>query len=198
VRALIAVMIGGGLLLAGCSPAASTPADDPPVPVAEPAETPANPPVESTAPAEVAVSGFRLRVPAGWRQAELTPAQQGFVDARFEIPSLGDDVRLSLSTIGGGVAANIDRWVGQFSLPDGATPITETMEVDGIPVNWVDLSGEFRGMQQAPQPGWRMLGAAFDGEPRDFYIKLTGPAAAVGQIEDEFRGFVTSVRRERH
>jgi hypothetical protein len=155
-------------------------------------------PADAADPTEVTVSGFRLKVPAGWRQAELTPAQQGFVDARFEIPAHGDDVKLTLSTIGGGVDANVERWIGQFRLPDGATPVTESSEVDGIPVTWVDLTGEFSGMQQAPQGGWRMLGAALDGEPRDFYIKLTGPAAAISQIEDEFREFVKSVRLDRN
>jgi hypothetical protein len=194
VRAPTAVMICSGLWLAGCSPSSSPPAADPPIPVAVRDEAPEKPVVDPTTPAEVTVSGFRLQVPAGWRQAELTSAQQGFVDARFEIPALGDDVKLTLSTISGGVEANLERWVGQVRLPDGATPITESFEVDGIPVRWIDLSGEFTGMQQEPQAGWRMLGAAFDGEPRDFYIKLTGPAAEIGQIEAEFRGFAKSVR----
>lgn len=196
-KVLNVLPICGGLWLVGCAPSAPQPADDPPVPVAVREEPAATPDVDPAAPAEVTVSGFRLQVPAGWRQAELTPAQQGFVDARFEIPALGDDVKLTLSTIGGGVDANIERWIGQVRMPEGATPITESFEVDGIPVTWIDLSGEFSGMQQGPQAGWRMLGAAFDGEPRDFYIKLTGPSAAIGQIEDEFRGFAKSVRLER-
>jgi hypothetical protein len=134
-------------------------------------------------------------VPDGWRQAELTPAQQGFVDARFEIPAYGDDVKLTLSTIGGGVQANIERWIGQFQAPDGITPQSESFEVDGVPVTVVDLRGEFQGMGQSPQPGWRMLGAAFDGDPRDFYIKLTGPERDVAELSADFRAFVTSARR---
>jgi hypothetical protein len=194
VRTCTALSICCGLWLVGCGSSSPPPTDDPPIPVAVREEPPAKTNADPATAAEVTVSGFRLQVPAGWRQAELTPAQQGFVDARFEIPALGDDVKLTLSTIGGGVDANVERWIGQVQLPEGATPITESFEVDGIPVTWIDLSGEFRGMQQAPQAGWRMLGAAFDGEPRDFYVKLTGPAAALSQIEDEFRGFVKSVR----
>lgn len=196
-RVLIALSACCGVWLVGCGSSSPAPADDPPVPVTVREEPAAKTDVDPAAPAEVTVSGFRLQVPAGWRQAELTPAQQGFVDARFEIPALGDDVKLTLSTIGGGVDANIERWIGQVRMPEGATPITESFEVDGIPVTWIDLSGEFSGMQQTPQADWRMLGAAFAGGPRDFYIKLTGPASAVGQIEDEFRGFVKSVRLER-
>jgi len=193
----MAVAAGCGLGLVGCGSPPPPGAADPPVPVAVREEPAANSQADLASPSEVSVSGFRLQVPAGWRQAELTPAQQGFVDARFEIPALGDDVKLTLSTIGGGVDANMERWIGQVRLPEGATPITESFEVDGIPVTWIDLSGEFSGMQQAPQADWRMLGAAFAGAPRDFYIKLTGPASAIRQIEEEFRSFVKSVRLER-
>jgi len=197
VKLLIALSVGCSLGLVGCGSSSPPVSEDPPVPVAVREEPAAKSAVDPAAPSDVSVSGFRMQVPAGWRQAELTPAQQGFVDARFEIPALGDDVKLTLSTIGGGVDANIERWIGQVRLPEGATPISESFEVDGIPVTWIDLSGEFSGMQQAPQADWRMLGAAFSGAPRDFYIKLTGPASAISQVEEEFRGFVNSVRLER-
>lgn len=196
-RILSVVML---LAAAGCGASAPSDATDPPVPVAvreEPAATSAGS-SEPTAPAEATeatISGFTFKVPAGWRRAELTAAQQGFVDARFEIPKHGDDVKLTLSTISGGVQANIDRWIGQFQMAEGLAPETESVEVDGVPVTLVDLSGEFQGMGQDPQARWRMLGAAFDGDPRDFYIKLTGPAAALDELREEFRAFVTSAKR---
>jgi hypothetical protein len=185
---------------AGCGASAPTEATDPPVPVAVREEAAAQsasasestPPAEAT---EATISGFTFKVPAGWRRAELTAAQQGFVDARFEIPKHGDEVKLTLSTISGGVQANIDRWIGQFQLTDGSAPETESVEVDGVPVTLVDLRGEFQGMGQDPQAGWRMLGAAFDGDPRDFYIKLTGPEGALDELHEEFRAFVMSAKR---
>ena len=192
------VLIGFVVASSGCAPSPPQSRVDPPVPVAVANEpTAANPTEVAADSAEATISGFRFRVPHGWRQAELTPAQQGFIDARFEIPASGEDVKLTLSTISGGIQANIERWIGQFRLPDGAVPDSETLEVDGIPVTLVDLSGGFQGMGQTPQPGWRMLGAAFDGEPRDFYIKLTGPEASVGELREDFRSFVTSARRAR-
>ncbi|MBL8850895.1 MAG: hypothetical protein JNG89_14550 [Planctomycetaceae bacterium] len=187
------------LLGAGCdsTPPVST---DPPVPVAVPEQPAAESSQAAAAPSSVAteatISGFKFQVPAGWRQAELSPAQQGFVDARFEIPRHGDDVKLTLSTISGGVDANIERWIGQFQLPEGTLPDSETLEVDGIPVTLIELSGEFQGMGQEPQSGWGMLGAAYAGAPRDFYIKLTGPSAAIAELREEFRTFVTSAKRQ--
>lgn len=200
----VATVVLGCMLAStvGCAPGGASPPGDPPVPVASrETETAhagaATAGVDSSAESETEISGFRFRVPAGWKRAELTPAQQGFVDARFEFPKHGEDVKLTLSTTGGGVEANIQRWIGQFQMPEGAVPDSEQLDVDGVPVTLVDIRGEFHGMGEAPQSGRRMLGAAYAGEPRDFYIKLTGPEDAVAALEEEFRSFVTSARRVR-
>jgi hypothetical protein len=182
---------------AGCGPA--TEVEDPPVPVA-PADAPTGvaPADEGTAgnvPAEATIGGFRLSVPAGWRRAELSDAQRGFIDAKFEVPGISPEVQITLSTIGGGVDANVRRWFTQFTLPEGVPPETEAITVDDVPVTLVDLQGTYQGMGGVAQPEWRMLGAAFDGQPQQFYIKLTGPDAAVSAIEEDFRAFVKSARR---
>lgn len=170
---------------------------DPPVPVAvQESETASSDTSETGGPSTVRVSGFRLTPPAGWRQVELSPEQSGFIDARFEIDGAGDDVRLTMSTTGGGIDANIDRWIGQFRQPDGAAAQQETLDVNGMTVTWVDISGDYQGMGGPVQSGWRMLAAAFHGSPRDFYIKLTGPQEEIGNLSDSFRSLVESVRTE--
>jgi hypothetical protein len=175
-------------------------AADPPVRVASRTATEADS-IENSGdagegPHEVTIRGFRFQVPAGWKQVALSAEQQGMIDARFEIPEAGPDVKLTLSTVGGGVESNVERWLTQFDLREEPAPRPETFEVDGIQVTWVDLAGTYHGMGGEYQPGWRMLGAAFHGEPDDFYIKLTGPAATVGEISAQFRTFVESARRE--
>lgn len=197
-----------GLLLftLGCGAQDVTTPNPPPVPVAEaPATEEPSEPNAAEAPTEAhetTISGFRFTVPAGWRQVELDPSQQGFIDARFEVPAAGEDVSLTLSTVGGGVEANVARWIGQFTPPAGVEPETESLSVDGIDVTWVELQGTFKGMGgpfsgAPPQPDWMMLGAAFEGDPQDFYIKLTGPAAAVGDLKEDFRKFVESAHVQR-
>jgi hypothetical protein len=185
------------LAVSGCGPAAEV--EDPPVPVA-PSDGATRASADGEAAAsdgrgEATIGGFRLSVPEGWRRAELSDAQRGFVDARFEVPGTSPEVQITLSTIGGGVDANVSRWITQFTRPGGVEPKTEVVSVDDVPVTLVDLQGTYQGMGATAQPEWRMLGAAFDGQPRQFYIKLTGPDAAVAAIEEEFRGFVKSARR---
>lgn len=188
------------MALSGCADEATVDNEAPPVPVAE---VP-GPPEDSDAPApdepyEAVISGFRFTVPAGWQQVNLSAEQRGFVDAKFAIPTAGEEVSMTLSTVGGGVEANIDRWIGQFQMPEGVEPETETLTVDGLPVTIIDLQGTFQGMPAISGPAknnWRMLGAAYDGEPLDFYIKLTGPADKLADLKEPFREFVASARRE--
>ena len=181
------------LLCCGCGKAEVD--RDPPIPVAGEAADPSTPPPAATDAGEtIEVSGFRFTPPPGWRQVELSPEQSGFVDARFEIEGYGDDVRLTMSTTGGGVEANIDRWIGQFQQPAGAAPVQETSDVNGLTVTWVDISGDFQGMGGPMQSGWRMLAAAVHGSPRDFYIKLTGPAEDLSELNAPFRSLVESIR----
>ena len=63
-------------------------------------------------------------------------------------------------------------------------------------MTWIDVSGEYQGMGGPPQSGWRMLAAAFHGDPRDFYVKLTGPESALAELETPFRTFIESARQD--
>lgn len=191
------------LLAFGCG-AQDVTTPNPPVPVAEElasAESGESAPSDvPTEPWETTISGFQFTVPAGWREADLNPNQVGIIAARFEIPAAGEDVSMTLSTVGGGVQANVDRWITQFRMPEGVIPETETLTVDGIEVTLVELRGTFMGMGGPfagggeTKPDWMMLGAAFKGEPQSFYIKMTGPLAAVDALEEDFRSFVKSAR----
>jgi len=178
-------------IMAGCG-ASSENESEPQVPVA-PTQAETDIPEESPdGESSATISGFEFTVPEGWRRVQLDDSQLGFVDAKFEVPAAGPDVTITLSTVGGGVDANIARWSGQFG---GSEPELEQLDVDGVNVTWVDLNGTFRGMGGTSRDDWRMLGAAFQGSPNDFYIKITGPAAAVEELRDDARTFVESARR---
>ena len=105
---------------------------------------------------------------------------------------------------GGGVEANIDRWINQFEQPDGkpsaerATRKSET--VGGIPVSSIDLSGTYKGGgpgmgTSAPKTGYRLLGAIATGPQAGIFFKLTGPSKTVAAAEKEFRAMITSLRQ---
>ena len=105
---------------------------------------------------------------------------------------------------GGGVEANIDRWIGQFEQPDGK-PSAERAKrksesIDGIPVATIDLTGTYKGGGPAmgtstPKPGYRLLGAIATGPQAGIFFKLTGPAKTVAAAEKEFQTMIASLRQ---
>ena len=105
---------------------------------------------------------------------------------------------------GGGVEANIDRWIGQFEQPDGKPSAErakrQTETVDGIPVSLIDLSGTYKGGgpsmgATAPKTGYRLLGAIATGPQAGIFFKLTGPAKTVTAAEKEFRAMLASLHQ---
>lgn len=107
-------------ILAGCGDGG--PVVDPPVPVAKSAQaTGQGGDVSgevSTEPQERRFGGIRLTVPAGW---EEVPLKSDMLLAEYKLEGDAGPGRLTLSTAGGGVEANISRWRGQFS-PERAIP----------------------------------------------------------------------------
>ena len=137
-------------------------------------------------------AGIRFTVPAGWTKVPLNEIQRGIIAAKYEIPAADPGVSLTCSSVGGGIEANIERWRGQFG---GGEFDSESIPVGGTTATLVDLRGRFSpGFGRGPQDDWRMLGVAIPIEPREFYVKLTGPRSAVGEVEDEFRDFLRSGR----
>jgi hypothetical protein len=152
-----------------------------------------------TGPFEKTFEGIRFSVPAGWKEVELAPAQQGFIDARFQIPTAHGDVTLTCSSNAGGIDTNVRRWVGQFHPPAGKRPVIEELDVGGRKATWVDLQGEFdagpmAGAAGPASPIERMLGVAIPLGARDFYLKLTGGDAAVSDVRTAFREFARDAR----
>ncbi len=153
-----------------------------------------------TGPFEKSFEGIRFSIPAGWKEVELSGPQQGFIDARFQIPTADGDVMLTCSSNAGGIDTNVRRWVGQFHAPSGKKPVIEEFDVGGKKATWVDLEGEFDAGPMAAAnaasaaPIERMLGVAIPLGTRDFYLKLTGTQAAVSDVREAFRTFAREAR----
>ena len=103
-----------------------------------------------------------------------------------------------MSSAGGTVNANIDRWRQQFrDKPEKQS--REKLEVSGMPVTLVDFSGTFRD-QRGPfapaveSPNYRMLAAIIDVQGQLFFIKCYGPAKTIAARAEQFRQFVRSLK----
>jgi hypothetical protein len=97
---------------------------------------------------------------------------------------------------GGGIEANLDRWVAQME--GGAEPERGAFESGPFRVTWITVPGTYdpgmMGMGPSePQPGWRLLGAVVEGEGGPWFFKITGPDETVAAAREDFFALLRSV-----
>ncbi len=199
-RTVRQTVVGCGLLagftcLAGCRHRGGE-ATEPPVPVAPSidADSDSSGSQVLAEPTEKQFPGIRLTIPAGW---EERPLASEFIQAEYSVP--GDDgaARVTLSSAGGGVEANLDRWQSQFQRgPDDPAPVRTDLRVDGTDAVILELHGTFRDGfgGGGPRQNWTMLGAVIPTGPANFFLKMTGPKATVAAAREQFFQLVESAR----
>ena len=148
-------------------------------------------------PKDVAVKDITLAVPAGWQQS---PPSNRLRLAQFEIPAAKGDAEpaeLVISSFGGGgggVEANIQRWVGQFASKGRESKIVTGESPQGKYV-LVDVQGTYNKpdgppvlRKTKPMPGSRMLAVilAVPGKG-NYFLKLTGLQSTVKAAAADFR-----------
>lgn len=199
------------------APSVSAPATaDKPAPAINPgANLPANhPPTGGQAPiadaagqvrfagvADFGKSGpLRWEAPVTWTGA--VPASSMRL-AEYVVPAADGSQPGELSIFyfgpggGGGVDANVQRWIGQFANADGtAVAGARTQEtVNGMTVHRVDAAGTFNpGMagNGVPRENQRMLGAIVETTVGLYFFKLVAPADTIAARAPEFESFVKS------
>ena len=154
--------------------------------------------------------GLILHTPAAWKKDEETKPLRL---AQFTIPPAQgekDPVELAVFSFqglggGGGVQANVDRWVSQFPGPGTKKTVMTGTGHQGLYV-LVDLEGTYqpgvsaRGEKQDPIPNARMLAAIIgirwdgkdaDGTPKQksavYFLKMVGPKKTIDENEKAFR-----------
>ena len=119
------------------------------------------------------------------------------------------DGRVTVMGAGGAVEANIDRWIGQFSQPDGSDTKNLVSEakrkttVAGLDVLRVDLVGTYHDSPRPLDPtaksvdrdDYRML-AAIIVTPKlgNYFIKFYGPRQLVSDHEAEFNKMIDGLQ----
>ncbi|MGF1466657.1 MAG: hypothetical protein ACFCGT_11025, partial [Sandaracinaceae bacterium] len=169
------------------------PADHPPMPGAQ---RPAGATPSSFDPERPAVAGviFTASSPLVYRAPESAMRAAEYVVEGSDQAVLGV---FFFPGGGGGVEANVARWVGQFA---PAEPTVTEATVHNLPVTQIDVSGSYQGMAipgrpvAGPQADHRMLAAIVEGPQGPVFFKLVGPADDVSRAEDAFEALVASFR----
>jgi hypothetical protein len=147
-------------------------------------------------------AGLRFSLPAAWVRV---PAPSDMRAAQYRLPKAGDagDGELVLFFFGPGKGgskdANLDRWYGQFTQPDGRpsrdAATVATRKVHGLDVTTVDLSGAYSGMSphEKAQGDTRMLAAIVEGEGGPWFFKAIGPSATMAAAKPGFDAMIDSL-----
>jgi hypothetical protein len=140
----------------------------------------------------VDAAGLKLQVPDGWRSE---PPGSSMRVAQAAVPGAGGEGQLTVFHFGagggGGVDANIDRWLSQVVLEAGAKPHRETFDSPPFKIHFVDASGTVTASRvgsfpSTDQPGWRLFGAVIEGEGGPWYLRLVGPGTTLAAQREAF------------
>jgi hypothetical protein len=150
-----------------------------------------------------AAAGLTWTLPAGW----TVDAPRSMRVATYAIPAAPGDAEGAECAVfhfgagqGGGVDANLERWIGQFQ------PATKSKrsgkKVNGVQVSLADVSGTYTAhggsttQPQGDKPGWRLLGAIAESPQGAVFFKLAGPAKTVAAASKGFDAMVESLMKE--
>ena len=193
-RRLVAMVLSIALL-SGCSSTQQT----------EPESVPE--PAGSPQPPQTSGAGLEFEAPSTWIRE--TPSSSMRL-AQYRLPHLPGDTEDAELVVfyfggqGGSAGANVKRWIGQFSDPDGS-PVADTVKISeqdihGIHLTVVAVRGTYH-QSQGPmmatttdKPNYRMLAAVAEGPAGPSFFKLTCPQRTVDHFEDSFHAFLDTLR----
>ena len=158
----------------------------------------------SAAQTTVTLLDYKSTVPAGW-----TPRTPSSNMRLAEYTIAGSDAANGAEVVvyffgkgqGGNVEANLARWKGQFSTPDGS-PVPETVTRDStgaFPITFAEYRGTYArgigaGDASQAKTGQTLLAGIAETPRGTLFIQLFGPAARVAAERDAFMRFVRGLR----
>jgi hypothetical protein len=158
---------------------------------------------------QASTPGLRFDPPAGWI---AKPPGSRMRLAEFSLPKAdGDSEDASLGVFffggqGGGAQANLERWIGQMSQPDGRpsqqVATTSKRSFGDLALTIVDVAGTYvaetspGSSERFNKPGFRLRAAVVEGRGGPYFIKMTGPAKTVAKWDASFQAFLASLRVE--
>jgi hypothetical protein len=151
--------------------------------------------------------GLTWTAPAEWKSQGERPMRA----ATYSIAAAkGDTEPAELAVFffgqssGGGVDANVKRWIDQFQKADGTSAAKDAKvkkeTIAGLPATKLDVKGTYNGGSMmgpsTPKPGYRLLGAIVEGPGGNVFFKLTGPEKTVSGAEKAFRKLLEGLKKK--
>jgi len=146
-------------------------------------------PTTSAAPKSSAGGKLRYEAPASWTAG--TP--NAFSLAAFKATADGKQVDITVSSAGGDLHSNVNRWRGQIGLPpvDRAelAKTAQKIETFGTSGDFVELIGP-----EGADKRRTILGVRVDAGEGTLFVKLIGDSELAAREKSNFEAFVKSLR----
>lgn len=152
------------------------------------------------------VGDLLYTIPDGWIKEKPRSSMR---KAQYRLPGDEDigDAEMAVFVFpgsGGGVQANINRWVGQFKQPDGSDSMIRTkinqIESHGLPVTLVYVTGTYSagamGGSNSELTDYAMMAAIVETSSDPWFFKTTGPEETINKWYEKFEKFATTIRQE--
>jgi hypothetical protein len=193
-----------------CKQNASVPEAEKPAPQQMPVMPPSPGPAAVPSGPPNQVAGIAWTIPSGW---EIGAARQMRI-ATYRIRAVAGDPEDAECAVfffgpgqGGAVDSNIERWVHQFTAPDGTSPvqsaITDKRDIAGLKVSTLTVSGTYLagagtmpGQQEVKKPKFRMRAAIIEAPQGMVFLKLIGPLNTVAGADSDFNTMLGSLHRQ--
>jgi hypothetical protein len=209
-RILVGMALVALIALAGCGD--SDQEAKQPQPGGNAADAPPNTTHDEPHPAPaggVTIAGVTFQPPAAWKDVGASGMRQ----AQFRLdPVEGDSAEAEVNVFyfgaesGGGVEANLVRWIGQMSLPDGGNPADVakrgSFTADGMAGHIVSVDGTYKSGGGRPMggggeelPGYRLVGVVIEGPQGSLFFKLTGPETTARAMEGDLLAMVQGAKK---
>ena len=135
--------------------------------------------------------------PEGWTQGAARPMR--LVTFACGVESGVECYVAELGGMGGGLAANFNRWrkqLGQPPMSEADIAALPRITVFGAEAPLLEVGGAYSGMGQGQpaQADSKLLGTMASSGDRAFFVKLVGPAAAVDAQREKFTSFCGSLK----
>ena len=147
-------------------------------------------------PATFPVGGLTFTRPADWKWIEVTSPMR---KAQLAVPGADASKAADITFFhfgeggAGGVEANAQRWLKQFSGKGGAEK-TEPQEIAGVKVTLVSTEGTFTsgmpGGEAKSLENHALLGAMIENPGGLVFVKMTGPIETVKGAREKFLEFL--------
>lgn len=137
---------------------------------------------------------FKADMPSGWQQKPPSSARP--LNYQVGRDPNAEAYFTTLSSGGGGLVPNVNRWRAQMSLPELSEEEVAQLpkkELLGHEAVYLNLDGTFSSMGSEPKENYKMLGLiAIEGDTA-FFAKMTGPAPILEGQEENFLAFAESI-----